>query len=93
MHAVVDQVKVDPVRVDEARKLLDEFVLPSAKASAGFQGGYWAGALEGDAGHSFLLCDTEENARGAVAAISDGPPPGAPVSFVSVTICEVLARA
>jgi hypothetical protein len=93
MHAVAGQVKIDTVREDEARKLLNDFVLPSAKSLAGFQGGYWARALDGDTGHSILLFDTEENARAAAAQVSEGPPPGAPVTFMSATVCEVLAQA
>jgi hypothetical protein len=93
MHAVIGQVKIDPAREEDARKLLEEFVLPTAKSLAGFQGGYWARAKDGDTGHSILLFDTEENARAAAGRISEGPPPGAPVSFVSATVCEVLAQA
>jgi hypothetical protein len=93
MHAVVGQVKLDTVREDEARKLLDEFVLPSAKGLAGFKSGVWARELDGDVGHSLLLFDSAENARAAAAQIAEGPPPGAPVSFVSVKVCEVVAQA
>lgn len=93
MHAVVGQVKIDAGREDEARKLLEDFVLPNAKSLAGFQGGYWARAMDGDAGHSILLFDTEEHARAGAARISEGPPPGAPVSVMSTTVCEVLAQA
>jgi hypothetical protein len=35
VHAVVGQVKIDTSREDEARKLLDEMVLPTSKALAG----------------------------------------------------------
>lgn len=93
MHAVVGQVRIDTSREDEARKLLDEFVLPTSKQLAGFQGGYWSRALEGDGGHSMLLFDSEENARAAAERIAEGPPPGAPTSFVSATVCEVIAQA
>ena len=93
MHAVVGQVKVDAGREDDARKLLDEFVVPSAKGLSGFQGGSWARELDGDSGHSLLLFDTEENARAGAARIAEGPPPGAPVTFVSVSVCEVVAQA
>jgi hypothetical protein len=93
MHAVVGQVRIDTSREEEARKLLDEFVLPTSKGLAGFEGGYWARALESDAGHSILLFDTEENARAAAARMAEGPPPGGPTSFVSATVCEVIAQA
>ena len=92
MHAVVGQVKVDTIRKDEVRKLLDEFVAPSAKGLAGFRGGTWARELDGDLGHSLLLFDSEDDARAAAARIAEGPPPGAPVSFVNVSVCEVLLQ-
>jgi hypothetical protein len=93
MHAVVGQVKVDTTREDDARKLLAEFVVPSAKALPGFQSGCWARALNADTGHSLLVFDSEEHARAAAERISEGPPPGAPVTFASVTVCEVVAQA
>src|SRR5215218_5560034 len=36
VHAVVGQVKIDTTREEEAKKLLDEMVLPTSKAMAGF---------------------------------------------------------
>ena len=92
MHAVVGQVKVDTAKEGEARQLLEEITVPRAKGLAGFSSGYWARALDGDQGHSFLLFDTEANAQAAAEVISQGPPPGAPVTFVSVTVCEVIAQ-
>src|SRR5215218_7530584 len=50
VHAVVGQVKIDTSREEEAKKLLDEMVLPTSKAMAGFQGGYWSRALGSDSG-------------------------------------------
>jgi hypothetical protein len=93
VHAVVGQVKIDTSREEEAKKLLDEMVLPTSKAMAGFQGGYWARALGSDSGHSLLLFDSEDNARAAAARMTEGPPPGAPTTLVSATVCEVVAQA
>jgi hypothetical protein len=93
MHAVVGQVKIDTGREDEARTLLADFTVPAATALAGFQGGYWARAADADSGHSLLLFDSEENARAAAARIAEGPPPGAPVTVMSVNVCEVIAQA
>ena len=92
MHAVVGQVKIDTSREDEARKLLQEFAVPSAKALEGFQGGTWARATDADSGHSMLLFDTLEHARAAADTIAAGPPTGAPATVVSVTVCEVTAQ-
>ena len=93
MHAVAGVVKVDTSREDEARQLLKDFVVPTASALAGFQSGTWTRAVDADTGHSLLLFDSEENARAGAAAMSQGPPPGAPVTVVSVTVCEVLTQA
>ena len=97
MYATVGRVKVDTGREDEARKLLEEVVLPRAKGLDGFKGGHWARTLDGDVGHSFLLFDTEAHARAAAEQIAQGPPPGAPpdppATFVSVDVCEVVAQA
>ena len=93
MHAVFGQVKVDTTREEDARKLLAEIVVPMSKGLPGFKGGHWTREVGGDAGHSMLLFDSEENARAGAARIQEGPPPGAPVSFVSVAVCEVVAEA
>jgi hypothetical protein len=93
MYAVVGQVRVEAGGDDDAQKALEEFVVPTAKSLAGFQGGHWARALDADTGHSLLLFDTEENARAAAARMSEGPPPGVPVTVVSATVCEVRAQA
>ena len=96
MYATVGQVKVDAGREDEARKLLEEVVLPRAKELAGFKGGHWARVLDGDVGYSLLLFDTEANPRAAADQIAQGPPPGSPpdppATFVSVDACEVVAQ-
>ena len=96
MYATVGQVKVDPGREDEARKLLEELVVPRAKGLAGFKGGHWARVLGGDVGYSLLLFDTEANARAAADQVAQGPPPGAPpdppATFLSVDVCEVIAQ-
>jgi hypothetical protein len=93
MYAVAGQVKLDPGRQGDAQKLLEEFVVPTTKGLAGFQSGSWARSVEGDSGHSLLLFDTEENARAAAARMAEGPPAGAPATFVSATVCEVVAQA
>ena len=92
MYAVVGQVKVDTTREGEARKILEEFTVPAARGLEGFDSGYWARAMDGDEGHSFLLFDSEANARTAADRIAQGPPPDAPVSFTSVSVCEVVAQ-
>ena len=78
MYAVVGQVKVDTAREGDARKLLEEFTVPAAKGLEGFNSGFWARAVDGDEGHSFLLFDSEANARGRGGADRPGPATGRP---------------
>jgi quinol monooxygenase YgiN len=94
MHAVMVRVKVDPAHEEEARKILREVVVPTAKALPGFTRGDWLRALDSDEGGSVLLFDSEDAARSAVEQIrSEGPPAGAPVTMQSVTAYEVLVQA
>ena len=92
MYAVVGQVKVDTTREGDARKVLEEVTVPATKGLEGFSSGFWARAVDGDEGHSFLIFDSEANARAAAERIAQGPPPDAPVSFTSVSVCEVVAQ-
>jgi hypothetical protein len=94
MHGVIVQVRVDGDREEQARSVLREVVVPSAKALDGFVGGTWLRALEGEGGRGVLLFESEEAARAAAEHIrSEGPPPAAPVTMESVDVYEVMAQA
>lgn len=94
MHGVIVQVKVESGREDEARAMLREVVVPTAKQLDGFASGTWLRALRGGAGRGVLLFESEEAARAAVEEIrAQGPPPDAPVTMESVDAYEVLAQA
>jgi len=94
MHAVIVQVRIDASRQAEARQMLRDIVVPRAKSLAGFSGGTWCRALEGDVGRSVLLFDSEESAKAAVEEIRrQGPPPGAPTTMEAVDTYEVVAQA
>jgi hypothetical protein len=94
MHGVIVQVRIDSNREEEARSTLHEVVVPRAKALAGFSGGTWLRALDGDGGRGVLLFESEDAARAAVDEIrSQGPPPGVPVTLEAVDAYEVLAQA
>jgi hypothetical protein len=92
MYAVVGRVRIDPAREDEARVTLEQRGVPMLKGLKGSVGGYWAKSLEGDIQHSIWLFDSEDNARAAEAMFGQGPPPGAPATFVSVEVCEVIGQ-
>jgi hypothetical protein len=88
-HAVVMQVKLDQdVGPDEGKRMLEEIVVPLAKAQAGFQNGIWLHDGKGT-GRGVIVFDTPENAASAQGALE--PPPGGP-ELVSSEIYEVGAQ-
>ena len=94
MHGVIVEVRIDPNREEDARRMLHEMVVPMAKGLAGFTSGTWLRALEGGGGRGVLLFESEEAARAAAEQIrSEGPPPGVPVALETVDAYEVLAQA
>jgi hypothetical protein len=75
MHAVVTEVKIDPSREEEARKLLRDAVVPQAKQFDGFVAGRWRRALDGERGVAAIFFSSEQAARAASErARSEGPP-------------------
>jgi hypothetical protein len=96
MHAVLVTVDIEEGRVDEATQILTGQVIPRVKAADGFVRGTWTRVDDGGgvSGRSMLLFKTEGDARvAAQAALTEGPPPGAPVSVRSVEVAEVVAEA
>lgn len=83
-HAIVMQVNLvgDP---DEATKMLDEIVVPTAKAQPGFQRGTWM-HNESMTGTGVMVFDTEEHATAAVDALQ--PPPGGP-TVINCAVFEI----
>ena len=93
MHAVVVTVSIEDQSDEDARRGLEEQVVPRAKESPGFQRGVWLRHEGGDRGTSVLAFDTEENARQTAERLtSDGTPlPG--VTIQSVDVYRVMAEA
>jgi hypothetical protein len=87
-HAVVMQVNLVGDRV-EGMKLLDEVVVPLAKAQPGFQRGTWMHTPDAKTGTGVIVFDTEEHASAAMKALQ--PPPGGP-TVINCAVFEV-ARA
>ena len=93
MHGVVIDVKVDPNREQEARDMLNNIIVPRAKTHQGIINGYWLRDVKGDILRTIELYDTEANANELAERIrSQGPPPGAPVTLVSVNTYDVIAQ-
>jgi len=93
MYGVVIEVKIEPNREEEARTMLNNVIVPRAKNHQGIVAGYWLRDASGDILRTVELFDTESNANKHAERIrTEGPPPGAPVSLVSVNTCEVIAK-
>ena len=91
-YAMFGIVEIDPSRAAEAEAMLNEQVVPSVREAPGFISGTWARSTDGTQGRSVLVFETEEAARTAAKNASEGPPPDAPVKFVSADVYEVLVR-
>jgi hypothetical protein len=90
-HAVVMQVQLSKDDVpEEAIKMLNELVIPQAKAQAGFQSGTWMRNEETALGTGVVLFDTEGNAKAALKNLA--PPPGGP-ELISSAVFTVGATA
>jgi hypothetical protein len=83
-HAVVMQVKLvgDPV---EGTKMLDEVVIPQAKAQPCFQRGTWMHS-EAMTGTGVMVFDTKDHASAAMEALQ--PPPGGP-TVINCAVFEI----
>ena len=90
MYAAIVSVTIDPKQEDEARSHLDKDVVPMVKAAPGFIAGYWVAAKDGKAS-SFVLWETEEQARQTAPPAGSTPGPG--VTVDSLEVREVVASA
>ncbi len=86
-HAVVIRVKVDPESdVEHRHSILNDYVIPEARALPGFQKGMWMNDGAGT-GTCILVFDTEPNAQIAIAPMTrDGGPPVLDVGVHAVEI-------
>ena len=93
MYGIIIEVRVDPSREEEVRKMLENMIVPRARTHKGITAGYWLRSLDGDILRAVQLYDNKTNAQETADQIqSEGPPPGAPVSLVSINTYEVIAQ-
>ena len=93
MYGIVIDVKVDLNREEEARDMLNNMVVPRAKTHQGIVSGYWLRDLNSDILRTVEVYDTQANANITAERIrSQGPPPGAPITLVSISTYEVIAH-
>ncbi|MFN2556076.1 MAG: antibiotic biosynthesis monooxygenase [Nitriliruptorales bacterium] len=93
MHALMGASQIDPGRASEAEALLNDRFVPLVKQMPGFISGTWARSADGTQARSMILFESEEEAKAAAKLVANGPPPGAPVIFLSVDVLEVVAQA
>jgi hypothetical protein len=92
-YALIAQVEFGPDDDPAAgRKMLQEGLIPMAKALPGFQSGVWSRALDGRTGIGTIMFDTEANATAGKASLDAQRPPQAP-KIVRDGIYEVQVTA
>ena len=89
--AVKFEVTLPEIAPEEDQKMLDEVVVPMAKAHAGFVSGVWMRKVSSPSeGVGVVVFETEQQAKDASEALR--PPPGGP-EVRSADIYEVGATA
>jgi hypothetical protein len=90
MHAVLVTLTIDPDQAPAAATALTNDILPRIRSAPGFAGGYWLEPVDGR-GFSFVVFETEEEARQAAPPTGDWAAPG--VSIDAVDLRRVAASA
>lgn len=93
MYALLVTLDIDASRSDDAIDLLKRFVVPTIKSGEGFASGTWIRSLDGKRGYSLHLFESDETVKAAAERAAQGPPAGAPTTFVSAEVFEVVAQA
>jgi len=91
MHAVVTKVTIRDF--EEARKGLQEQVVPRASQAPGFVAGYWTRSDDGTSGVAMIVFDSEETARAAAEMVRAGEGRPEAVTLDDVDVREVVAHA
>jgi hypothetical protein len=84
MYAALVTLTVDPDQAPAAADALTRDILPEIRSAPGFVAGYWVEPVEGR-GFSFVVFETEEQARRSAPPAGNWAAPG-------VTIDEVEFR-
>jgi hypothetical protein len=88
-HAVVVQVRLDPNSdVEHRRAILNDYVIPEAKALPGFRRGTWMNDGAGT-GTCMVVFDTEDDARSAITPLT----PAAGPAVINSAVYEVEIEA
>ena len=87
MYAVVVEVTLKDE--DKARAALSQQVVPGVRQLPGAQSGYWLESMSGQ-GLSFVIFDSEQNARNAAGTVQERVPEFVTVN--SVDVREVIEQ-
>jgi hypothetical protein len=90
MHAALVKLTIDPDRAPAAANALTHDILPTVRSAPGFVAGYWLEPVDGH-GFSFVVFETEEQARRSAPPASSWAAPG--VSINDVDFRRVAASA
>ena len=90
MHAALVNLTIDPDQAPAAANALTHEILPAIRSAPGFVAGYWLEPVDGH-GFSFVVFDTEEQARRSAPPAGNWAAPG--VSIIDVDFRRVAASA
>jgi hypothetical protein len=90
MHAALMKLTIDPDQAPAAANALTHDILPAVRSAPGFVAGYWLEPVDGH-GFSFVVFETEEQARRSAPPASNWAAPG--VSIDDVDFRRVAASA
>ena len=90
MHAALVSLTIDPDQAPAAANALTRDILPKIRSAPGFVAGYWLEPVDGR-GFSFVVFETEEQARRSAPPASNWAAPG--VSINEVDVRRVAASA
>jgi hypothetical protein len=81
MHAALVKLTIDADQAPAAANALTHDLLPTIRSAPGFVAGYWLEAADGQ-GFSFVVFETEEQARRSAPPASSWAAPGVTVNDV-----------
>lgn len=90
MHAALVTLTIDPEQAPAAADTLTHEILPTIRSAPGFVAAYWLEPVDGH-GFSFVVFETEEQARRSAPPASNWAAPG--VSINDVDFRRVAASA
>jgi hypothetical protein len=90
MHAALVKLTIDQDQAPAAANALTHDILPTIRSAPGFVAGYWLEPVDGH-GFSFVVFETEEQARRSAPPASNWAAPG--VSINDVDFRRVAASA